>query len=95
MLVALFVTVVMFPIAFLASRKNANDPGDLEFDNGIMRISEISMSKTLMSAIDKNMRKKVKIITDEQWIEIFESSLELMQINFEMAKKTNISDLIK
>lgn len=41
------------------------------------------------------MRKKIKIISDEQWVEIFESSLEFMQINFEIAKKTNIVDLVK
>ena len=37
MLAALFITVVMFPIAFLASRKNTNDLSDLEFDNGIIK----------------------------------------------------------
>jgi len=95
MLGALFVTVVMFPIAFIASRKNVNDPSDLEFDNGIIRISRESMSRQLMGVLDKNMRKKIKVISEEQWIEVFETSFEFAQINYEMAKKINISDLIK
>ena len=41
------------------------------------------------------MRKKIKVITEEQWIEVLETSFEFMQINYEMAKKINISDIIK
>lgn len=48
-----------------------------------------------MQVLDKNMKKKNKVISDEQWVEVFESSLEFMQINYEMAKKVIISDIVK
>jgi len=84
----------MFPIAFLASRKT-DTKEDMLFENGIIRVSRNQMQAVMMQNVDKNMRKKIKLISDEQWTEIFESSVELMQINYEMAKKIIISDIIK
>jgi len=38
----------MFPIAIIASKKATNDPSDLEFENGIVKISQNNMQAILM-----------------------------------------------
>lgn len=53
------------------------------------------MHRVLFAVLDKNMRKKVKTISDTQFVEIFEQSVELMQLNHDLAKKVILGDLIK
>ena len=53
------------------------------------------MSSVLFDFIDRNQRKKLKQISDDQWVEVMENSLEFLQLNYELAKKINIRDLIR
>lgn len=48
-----------------------------------------------MEVLDKNMKKKVKKISDDQFIEMMEQSWELQVLNDGMAKKIIIRDLIR
>lgn len=41
------------------------------------------------------MRKKQKSISEDQWIEIFEASEEMQMINYMLAKKNNVRDIIR
>jgi uncharacterized protein YaiL (DUF2058 family) len=53
------------------------------------------MIRPLFEAIDKNMKKKVKSLSDDQWIEVLECSLEMMHLNEELAKKIILRDMIR
>ena len=54
------------------------------------------MLMTLMGEVmDKNVKKKVKVITDDQWVEIMESSAEVAKINDDLNKKNNFRDMIR
>ena len=53
------------------------------------------MMAFFFESLTRNMKKKIKVFTDDQWIECLESSLELQMVNMELAKKINIRDLIK
>ena len=72
---------------------STNDPN--VFDNGIDLRSRNLMNDALFDAIEKNMRKKIKSLTDDQFIEILEQSVEFQELNYDLAKKTNLRDLIK
>lgn len=52
------------------------------------------MMPRLFAALDKNMRKKVKQLSEEQFIEVFEASAEMVRVNDELAKKIIIRDMI-
>lgn len=45
--------------------------------------------------LDKNATKKVKVLTDDQYIEMFEQSVELLTLNDRLAKKIIIRDLVR
>ena len=94
-LASVFVTLVMIPLAILAKTKDGNDPNDMFFENGVHKSSPALMSKVLLDVLDKNKRKKIKTISDEQFMEIFENSVELMKVNYDLKKKVVLSDLIK
>ena len=85
----------MIPVAIISKLKDANHPGDAYFDNGVLKSSANVMLATLKETLGKNMRKKVKSLTEDQWIEIFESCEEMQQINYELAKKNNVRDIIR
>lgn len=53
------------------------------------------MLATLKEVLEKNMRKKVKTISEEQWIEIIESCEEMQEINYELNKKNTVRDIIR
>lgn len=80
-------------MVMISLQSSSNDPNI--FDNGIDLRSKDSMNNALFDAIEKNMRKKVKTLSDDQFIDIMENSLELMELNYMLAKKTNIKDLIR
>ena len=85
----------MVPLGILAAKSEPNRKEELIYDNGIVKASGFLMHRVLFTVLDKNMRKKVKTISDTQFIEIFEQSVELMQLNHELAKKLILGDLIK
>jgi preprotein translocase subunit Sec63 len=90
MLLGFFVTVIMIPIVIISKLKDSNDTTDLYFPNGILKQSATTMLAMLKEVLEKNMRKKVKVITQDQWIEIFESCEEMATINYELNKKNNV-----
>ena len=54
------------------------------------------MMMVLMSEVmDKNIKKKVKVISDDQWIEVMENAIEVNQINDSLNKKNNFRDLVR
>lgn len=68
------------------------------YENGIDERSGPEMMKPLWEILDKNMRKKIAKLTDDQWIDILEVSQELYELNDEQyssTKKVNLRDLIK
>jgi hypothetical protein len=85
----------MIPVAIISKLKDANNPGDAYFENGVLKTSANVMLATLKEILGKNMRKKVKSLTEDQWIEIFESCEEMQTINYELAKKNNVRDIIR
>ena len=90
-LVFIFVLFVIIPIIAISSTKD-----ELKYhQNGIDRRSDEIMSSVLFDFIDRNQRKKLKQISDDQWVEVMENSLEFLQLNYELAKKINIRDLIR
>jgi preprotein translocase subunit Sec63 len=94
-LVAFFASIICVPIVIILKLKDTNDLSELLFDNGIHKHSSATMIMTLMGILDKNIRKKVKVITDDQWVEVFENSKEVMAINDQLAKKNNFRDMIR
>mmetsp|Transcript_16914 Transcript_16914/g.26031 ORF Transcript_16914/g.26031 Transcript_16914/m.26031 type:complete len:104 (-) Transcript_16914:722-1033(-) len=80
-LIGFVLTFVMVPIAIILKMKEPNDPSEQYFENGIHKGSAVMMFKTLFETLDKNMKKKVRQISDDQFIEIMESSLEMAQLN--------------
>jgi hypothetical protein len=62
-LLGFFATFVMVPIIVLTKLKDSNDPTDLYFANGILKQSATTMLAMLKEVLEKNMRKKVKVIT--------------------------------
>jgi hypothetical protein len=85
----------MIPVAIISKLKDANHPSDAYFENGVLKSSANVMLATLKETLGKNMRKKVKSLTEDQWIEIFESCEEMQTINYELAKKNNVRDIIR
>jgi len=65
------------------------------YENGIDERSGPEMLKPLFEILDKNMRKKVAKISDDQWIEVLEQSQEIYELNEEAVKKVNIRDIIR
>ena len=53
------------------------------------------MMQPLFDNLDRNMRKKVKQLGDDQFTEVLENSIEFLRMNEELAHKINIRDLIK
>lgn len=94
-LVAFFASIVCVPIVIIAKLKDTNDPSDLIFDNGIIKHSSAMMIMVLMGILEKNMRKKIKVISDDQWVEIMENSKEIQKINDDLGKKNNFRDMIR
>ena len=95
LLAVTFVTIVMVPIVLLIKTKDTNDPSQLYFSNGIFRGSAVMMMANLFESLEKNMRKKVKKFTHDQFIEAIEMSREMQQANADLGKKTIIRDLIR
>jgi hypothetical protein len=62
-LVAFFILCVGFPMVMISLQSSSNDPNI--FDNGIDLRSKDSMNNALFDAIEKNMRKKVKTLSDD------------------------------
>ena len=95
-LLAFFASIILVPIVILLKLKDTNSPSDVLFDNGIQKKSSALMLMTLMGEVmDKNVKKKVKVITDDQWVEIMESSAEVAKINDDLNKKNNFRDMIR
>jgi len=65
------------------------------FTNGIDKRSAKAMIGKLMDTLEKNMRKKIKVLTNDQLIEVVESSWELVVLNEEQGKKVILRDLIR
>lgn len=42
------------------------------------------MQEPLFDALERNMRKKIKKLTDDQFIEILENSVEFMKLNYDL-----------
>jgi len=63
-------------VIILQLKGNEEEKRDL-YANGIDRRNTKVMAKALFENIDKNMRKKVKSFTDDQWIEVLEVSFEM------------------
>ena len=96
MLIAFFASIVLVPIVILLKLKDTNDASDLVFANGIQKKSAALMMMVLMSEVmDKNIKKKVKVISDDQWIEVMENAIEVNQINDSLNKKNNFRDLVR
>ena len=53
------------------------------------------MSAALFQILDKNVGKKIKQLTDDQWIEVFEQSVEFYTLNDRLSKKIILRDLIR
>lgn len=53
------------------------------------------MIKPLFASLEKNIRKKVKEISELQWMEIMEESQELYELKVQIENKVNLKDLIK
>jgi len=49
----------------------------------------------LFEVLQKNANKKVKQLTDDQFIEVFEQSVEFLTLNDRLSKKIIIRDLIR
>ena len=81
-------------VIILQLKGNEEEKRDL-YANGIDRRNTKVMAKALFENIDKNMRKKVKSFTDDQWIEVLEVSFEMQQLNTDLGKKIIIRDLIR
>ena len=95
LLLAFFLTFICVPIVVLAKTRDTNDKSELYFRNGIHKASAGVMVSNLIQSIEKNMKKKVKTLSDDQFIEVMESSQEMQQINFDLGKKIIIRDLIR
>ena len=85
---------IIFPLIIIASIKTGHN-GPERFENGIEKESQQIMMAFFFESLTRNMKKKIKVFTDDQWIECLEASLELQMVNMELAKKINIRDLIK
>ena len=94
-LLGFFLTFIMIPVAVISKLKDTNDPTDAYFENGILKTSAATMLATLKEVLEKNMRKKVKTISEEQWIEIIESCEEMQEINYELNKRNTVRDIIR
>ena len=64
-LVGFFLTFIMIPVAVISKLKDANNPTDLYLDNGILKESANHMLAMLKEVLEKNMRKKVKVISED------------------------------
>ena len=69
------------------------DPSDLL--NEVHEDTPSMMSATLFQILDKNVGKKVKQLSDDQWIEVLEQSVEFYTLNDRLAKKIILRDLIR
>lgn len=70
-----------------------NDPTD-----ALVEVHEDTpplMSAQLFMILDKNVGKKIKQMTDDQWIEVLEQSVEFFTLNDRMTKKIILRDLIR
>jgi hypothetical protein len=94
-LVAFFASIVCVPIVIILKLNDVNNPSDLYFDNGVVKNSSAVMVMNLMTVLEKNMRKKVKVISEDQWVEIMENTKEVMKINDDLGKKNNFRDMIR
>jgi hypothetical protein len=94
-LTAFFIAFIVLPMLIILQLKGNDEEIKNQHKNGIQKQSSSMMLAPLFEALDKNMRKKVKSLSDDQWIEILEMSLEVMHLNEVLAKKVNIRDLIK
>lgn len=53
------------------------------------------MSAALFQILDKNVGKKVKQLSDDQWVEVLEQSVEFYTLNDRLSKKIILRDLIR
>ena len=88
-------TFIMLPTVIILRLKDSNDPTDLYYDNGILKQSASTMLAMLKEVLEKNMRKKVKTISEDQWIEVMECTEEMQTINYDLNKKNNVRDIIR
>jgi len=91
-LLSFFFLLVIVPMFVLSQTKSDNNR---THDNGIDRRSDELMMAELMAMVENNMKKKKKVIENDQFIEVMENSLELIAFNHTLAKKINIRDLIR
>ena len=87
--------VISFFGFFLAiqvwARKAATETG-----NGIMIDSKINMKEFLIAVLTQNEKEcRMKGISDTDLIEIYESSIEVMGFNDEMAKKVTFGEVVR
>ena len=59
-----------------------------------MRSDEM-MAGALFDFIDRNLRKNLKQITNDQWVDIMEMSLEFIQLNHELDYRLNLKEFVK
>ena len=90
-----FMTFIMIPVIIIAKLKDSNDPKDIYFENGVVRDSAKFMLATLKDILERNMRRKQKTISEDQWIEVIESSEEMQTINYDLAKKNTVRDIVR
>lgn len=87
-----FAIFVIVPMLIISQVKD-KDPEDVL--NQIHEDTPSHMSATLFQILDKNVGKKVKQLSDDQWIEVFEQSVEFYTLNDRLAKKIILRDLIR
>lgn len=95
-LAGFFILFVITPMIIIHLTGDTNNPDDLLMEKSKIKKSSIeTMVTTLDEALEKNIKKKVRQVSDYQFIEIFENSRELQSLNDTMGKKVIIRDLIK
>lgn len=92
----LLLFAVVMPISVILFTKLDNDPMNVRrFKNGISRESLELMQVPLMEILDKNMKKKIKSLSDEQIIAILAESNEWMGLVEENDNKINLKEMAK
>lgn len=93
-LIVFFISCVCLPMLVIY-KTQGNDMSDLLDESELHQDTKSLLLQTLFSILDKNIHKKIKVVTETQFIEIYEQSVEMQTLNDRLAKKINIRDLIK
>jgi preprotein translocase subunit Sec63 len=91
-----FFFCVIMPIGVILMTKLDNDPMNINrFKNGISKESQTSMQKPLWEVLEKNMKKKIKTLSDDQIITILSESSEWSGIMEESDNKIDLKPMVK